>query len=91
MHSEYDTDNRDRILDFLGSVDRRLRRNDALTHLTQGLWGLVSALLLLKLTGLWSSTVLPPLSVGEMTLRLYAALNYSQNSAHVLCLELNGA
>ena len=24
--------------------------------------------------------VLPPLSVGEMTLRLYAALNYSQNS-----------
>ena len=25
--------------------------------------------------------VLPPLSVGEMTLRLYAALNYSQNSA----------
>ena len=56
MHSEYDTDNRDRILDFLGSVDRRLRRNDALTHLTQGLWGLVSALLLLKLTGLWSST-----------------------------------
>ena len=28
--------------------------------------------------------VLPPLSVGEMTLRLYAALNYSQNSAHDL-------
>ena len=27
------------------------------------------------------SEVLPPLSVGEMTLRLYAALNYSQNSA----------
>ena len=54
MHSEHDTKNRDRILDFLGSVDRRLRRNDALTHLTQGLWAFVSALLLLKLTGLWS-------------------------------------
>ena len=27
--------------------------------------------------------VLPPLSVGEMTLRLYGALNYSQNSADV--------
>jgi hypothetical protein len=56
MHSDHDTKNRDRILDFLGSVDRRLRRNDALTHLTQGLWGFVSALLFLKLTGLWSST-----------------------------------
>jgi len=56
MHSEHDTKNRDRILDFLGSVDRRLRRNDALTHLTQGSWGFVSALLFLKLTGLWSST-----------------------------------
>ena len=31
-----------------------------------------------------SCAVLPPLSVGEMTLRLYAALNYSQNSAHDL-------
>ncbi|TDI40633.1 MAG: hypothetical protein E2P02_16650 [Acidobacteria bacterium] len=56
MHSEHDTKNRDRILDFLGSVDRRLRRNDALTRLTQGSWGFVSALLFLKLTGLWSST-----------------------------------
>ena len=28
--------------------------------------------------------VLPPLSVGEMTLRLYGALNYSQNSARDL-------
>ena len=55
MRSEHDSDNRDRILDFLGSVDRRLRRNDALTHLTQGLWGFVSVLLFLKLTGLWSS------------------------------------
>ena len=35
--------------------------------------------------------VLPPLSVGEMTLRLYAALNYSQNSAHDLRCALNGA
>ena len=35
--------------------------------------------------------VLPPLSVGEMTLRLYAALNYSQNSAHDLRRVLNGA
>ena len=34
--------------------------------------------------------VLPPLSVGEMTLRLYAALNYSQNSAHDLRRALNG-
>ena len=35
--------------------------------------------------------VLPPLSVGEMTLRLYAALNYSQNSARDLRRALNGA
>ena len=35
-------------------------------------------------------TVLPPLSVGEMTLRLYAALNYSQNSAHDLRRTVNG-
>ncbi len=35
--------------------------------------------------------VLPPLSVGEMTLRLYAALNYSQNSALDLRRALNGA
>ena len=35
--------------------------------------------------------VLPPLSVGEMTLRLYAALNYSQNSARDLRCALNGA
>ena len=34
--------------------------------------------------------VLPPLSVGEMTLRSYAALNYSQNSAHALGRALNG-
>ena len=36
-------------------------------------------------------SVLPPLSVGEMTLRLYAALNYSQNSARDLRCALNGA
>ena len=35
--------------------------------------------------------VLPPLSVGKMTLRLYAALNYSQNSARDLRRALNGA
>ena len=35
--------------------------------------------------------VLPPLSVGEMTLRLYGALNYSQNSARDLRCALNGA
>ena len=35
--------------------------------------------------------VLPPLSVGEMTLRFYGALNYSQNSARDLRCALNGA
>ena len=35
--------------------------------------------------------VLPPLSVGEMTLRLYGALNYSQNSVRDLRCTLNGA
>ena len=35
--------------------------------------------------------VLPPLSVGEMTLRLYGALSYSQNSARDLRCALNGA
>ena len=35
--------------------------------------------------------VLPPLSVGEMTLRLYGALNYSQNSARDLRCALNRA
>ena len=35
--------------------------------------------------------VLPLLSVGEMTLRLYGALNYSQNSPHDLRCALNGA
>ena len=38
-----------------------------------------------------AAAVLPLLSVGEMTLRLYAALNYSQNSAHDLRRALNGA
>ena len=35
--------------------------------------------------------VLPLLSVGEMTLRLYGALNYSQNSARDLRFALNEA
>ena len=35
--------------------------------------------------------VLPPLSVGAMTLRLYGALNYSQNRARDLRCALNGA
>ena len=35
--------------------------------------------------------VLPSLSVGEMTLRLYGVLNYSQNSARDLCFALNRA
>ena len=35
--------------------------------------------------------VLPPLSVGEMTLRLYGALSYSQNSARDLRCALSGA
>ena len=35
--------------------------------------------------------VLPPLSVGEMTLRPYGALNYSQNSVRDLRCVLNGA
>ena len=34
--------------------------------------------------------VLPPLSVGKMTLRLYRTLTYSQNSAHDLRRALNG-
>ena len=41
--------------------------------------------------GVKGSLVLPPLSVGKMTLRLYAALDYSQNSAHDLRRALNGA
>ena len=35
--------------------------------------------------------VLPPSSVGEMTLRLYGALSYSQNGARELRCALNGA
>ena len=35
--------------------------------------------------------VLPPSSVGEMTLKLYDALSYSQNSARDLRCALNGA
>ena len=42
-------------------------------------------------TGIVKFSVFPPLSVGEMTLRLYGALNYSPNSAHDLRYALNGA
>ena len=35
--------------------------------------------------------VLPSSSVGKMTLRLYGALSYSQNSARDLRCALNGA
>ena len=38
-----------------------------------------------------AARVLPPLSVGEMTLRLYGALSYSPNSARDLRCALNGA
>ena len=38
-----------------------------------------------------SCAVLPLSSVGEMTLRLYGALSYSQNSARDLRCALNGA
>ena len=36
-------------------------------------------------------TVLPLSSVGEITLKLYSALSYSQNNARDLRFELNGA
>ena len=42
-------------------------------------------------TFIGSKRVLPPSSVAEMTLRLYGALNYSQNSARDLRCALNGA
>ena len=44
-----------------------------------------------ELTASGAREVLPPLSVGEMTLRLYGALNYSQNSARDLRCALNRA
>ena len=44
-----------------------------------------------KATNATSSAVLPPLSVGEMTLRRYGTLSYSQNSARDLRCALNGA
>lgn len=49
---------RDRIEDFLGRVDRRLRGNDALHLITAALWGLVGLLVLLKLAGWWESPAL---------------------------------
>ena len=37
----------------------------------------------------WPLRVLPPLSVGKMTLRLYGAINYSQNSVRDLrCAQM---
>ncbi len=44
-----------------------------------------------KVVLITDTLVLPPLSVGEMTLRLYGALNYSQNSARGLRCAINGA
>ena len=55
MRSDLDPVNRERIVGFLGRVDRRLRGNDALELLTRGLWGLVGLLVILKLTGWWDS------------------------------------
>ena len=43
------------------------------------------------LKNLGHELVLPPSSVGKMTLRLYCALSYSQNSARNLRCALNGA
>ena len=45
----------------------------------------------LRAQGAVTGLVLPPLSVGKITLRLYAALNYSQNRVHDLRRALNGA
>ena len=44
-----------------------------------------------RFSSLKRNRVLPPLSVGEMTLRLYGAINYSQNNARDLRCALNGA
>ena len=44
-----------------------------------------------RFSSLKRNRVLSPLSVGEMTLRLYGALNYSQNSAHDLRCALDEA
>ena len=44
-----------------------------------------------RCSSLKRNRVLSPLSVGEMTLRLYGALNYSQNSAHDLRCALDEA
>ena len=66
-----------------GLTTRRLTFRDIFLATTIPLWSRIEVFLL---TG-----VLPPLSVGEMTLRLYAALNYSQNSARDFRRALNGA
>ena len=73
-----------------GLTIRRLTFRGIFLATTIPLWARTEVLLLS-----WArnpvSSVLPPLSVGEMTLRLYAALNYSQYSAHDLRRALNGA
>jgi hypothetical protein len=56
MDSTSATD-RNRILGFLASVDRRLRLNDALGRLTRGLWVLSILLVLSRLTGIWDRPV----------------------------------
>ena len=43
-----------------------------------------------ELTASRAREVLPPSNVGEMTIRLYSALSYSQNSARDLRCALNG-
>ena len=50
----------------------------------------VEASLVLPQLSVGGQPLLPPLSVGEMALRLYAALNYNQNSARDLRCALNG-
>lgn len=64
MRSDQDPANRERIVDFLGRVDRRLRGNDALEFLTRGLWGLVGLLVALKLTGWWDSPIARSVLLG---------------------------
>ncbi len=53
MYESTSTTDQNRILGFLGRVDRRLRLNEALAGLALGLWGLSGLLLLLRLLGVW--------------------------------------
>ena len=64
-----------------GALEEELGLRDLSRQLLHGGGALSSA----------TKLVLPPLSVGEMTLRLYGALSYSQNSARDLRCQLNGA